>query len=321
MLNVGRMKFNKQFSAFLETQHNLLPGVSHVEFKRLKKLLKHNPHNASSSSSSTGCPECDQIFFPLLMKEVADVLGYFNARVQRLLEIHLASGFHKYVLRLKYRSSFGNHSEMISEGQKLASYVSMNALAIRKILKKYDKVHLSKNGQAFRSQLQTRHVELLQSPWLVELIAFHLNLKDKALLDTEMSSRCLYDFENPKPTVSFMLSGSIKLDIDLTCSICLDMVFDPVSLSCGHMFCNSCACSAASVSTVEGLKTAAESAKCPLCREESVYQSAVCLIELSTLISTRCKDYWEKRLQMERADRLEQARKHWDEQCRAALGL
>eukprot|EP00250_Pteridium_aquilinum_P008255 c17806_g1_i1 orf=440-1387(-) len=315
------MKFNKQFSAFVATQHNLLPGVSHVQFKRLKKLLKHCPHHHSSSSLAKCCPECDQIFFPLLMKEVADVLGCFNARVQRLLEIHLASGFRKYVLRLKYRSSFGDGSEMISEGQNLASYVSMNALAIQKILKKYDKVHVSKNGQAFKSRLQTMHVELLQSPWLVELIAFHLNLKEKALSDTEMSSRCSFDLKNSKPTVSFILSASIKLEIDLTCSICLDMVFDPVALRCGHMFCNSCACSAASVPTVEGLKTAAESAKCPLCREEKVYQSAVHLIELSTLISTRCQDYWEQRLQMERADRLEQARKHWDQQCRAALGL
>lgn len=314
------MKFNKEYSAFLETQRNLLPGVSHVEFKRLKKLLKHCPHQAPSSSSSSSnrshCPECDQGFFPLLTKDVADVLGFFNARVQHLLEMHLASGFQKYVLWLKYRSSFGNRSEMILEGQKLAQYVSMNALAIRKILKKYDKVHFSKNGQAFRSQLQTRHVELLQSPWLVELIAFHLNLKDKALLDTEMSSRCMYDFENSKPTISYMLSSSVKLDIDLTCSICLDMVFDPVSLRCGHIFCNSCACSAASVSTVEGLEKSAESAKCPLCREGRVFGSPVRLIELSTLISARCKDFWEKRLQSERVDRLEQSKRHWDEQCR-----
>lgn len=322
------MKFNKQFSAYVETQHNLLPGVSHVEFKRLKKLLKHCPlHDPpgfvdpSLSSSDNFCPECDQIFFPLLMKEVADVLGCFNARVQHLLKIHLASGFHKYMLRLKYRSSFGNHSEMISEGQKLASYVSMNALAIQKILKKYDKVHFSKNGQAFKSRLQTMHVELLQSPWLVELIAFHLNLKDNTPLNSDISSRCLYDFESSKPTVSFMFSGSIKLEIDLTCSICLDMVFDPVSLRCGHVFCNGCACSAASVATVEGLKSADESSKCPLCRQERVYRGAVHLIELSTLISTRCQDYWEERLQMERKERLEQAKKHWDQQCRGVLGL
>lgn len=46
-----------------------------------------------------------------------------------------------------------------------------------------------------------------------------------------------------------------------------DTVFDPVSLTCGHIFCYICACSAASVSIVDGLKAAEPKEKCPLCRE------------------------------------------------------
>lgn len=46
-----------------------------------------------------------------------------------------------------------------------------------------------------------------------------------------------------------------------------ETVFDPVSLTCGHIFCYMCACSAASVSIVDGLKTADPKEKCPLCRE------------------------------------------------------
>lgn len=48
-----------------------------------------------------------------------------------------------------------------------------------------------------------------------------------------------------------------------------DIVFDPVSLTCGHIFCYMCACSAASVTIVDGLKSANQKAKCPLCREVS----------------------------------------------------
>lgn len=48
-----------------------------------------------------------------------------------------------------------------------------------------------------------------------------------------------------------------------------DTVFDPVSLTCGHIFCYSCACSAASASIVDGLKAADPKEKCPLCREVS----------------------------------------------------
>jgi E3 ubiquitin-protein ligase BAH len=32
---------------------------------------------------------------------------------------------------------------MIQEGQTLVNYASVNAIAVRKILKKYDKVHIS----------------------------------------------------------------------------------------------------------------------------------------------------------------------------------
>jgi hypothetical protein len=46
-----------------------------------------------------------------------------------------------------------------------------------------------------------------------------------------------------------------------------DMLFDPVALGCGHLFCNSCACSAASVAPFLGAKAARRSAQCPLCRQ------------------------------------------------------
>ena len=82
-------------------------------------------------------------------------------------------------------------------------------------------VHDSTTGQIFKSQLQTKHVELLQSPWLVELIAFHLNLIDNMKSDSEIASRCVCDFEGPRPTLSFLLSDAIKLEVALTCSVCL----------------------------------------------------------------------------------------------------
>eukprot|EP00250_Pteridium_aquilinum_P001846 c12053_g2_i1 orf=56-778(+) len=240
------MKFNKQFAAYVEMQRSTVPGLSYVEFKRLKKLLKHcSLHNSSSPPSHQfpqcppSCAVCDQTFFPLLMKEVEEVMGCFNERVRRLLQMHLASGVHKYMLRLRYGPHARNHQHMIHEGQKLVSYVHMNALAIRKILKKYDKVHLSRRGRAFRSRLQTLHAELLQSPWLVQLIALHLNLKGNDCASSEILAKCAYNFENSKPTISCTLPDSLTVEIDLTCSICLEMVFDPVSLGCGHIFCNS----------------------------------------------------------------------------------
>lgn len=44
-------------------------------------------------------------------------------------------------------------------------------------------------------------------------------------------------------------------------------MFDPVALTCGHIFCYMCACNAASVTIVDGLQSASPKEKCPLCRE------------------------------------------------------
>ncbi|GAV91224.1 zf-C3HC4_2 domain-containing protein [Cephalotus follicularis] len=67
--------------------------------------------------------------------------------------------------------------------------------------------------------------------------------------------------------MSLMLPSSIKLEYDLTCAICLEAVFNPYALSCGHLFCKLCACSPASVMILEGLKAASLGSKCPVCRE------------------------------------------------------
>ncbi|KAM4071966.1 hypothetical protein ACJW30_11G098800 [Castanea mollissima] len=109
----------------------------------------------------------------------------------------------------------------------------------------------------------------------------------------------------------------IKLDIDLTCSICLETVFDPVSLTCGHIFCYMCACSAVSVTIINGLKAAEAKGKCPLCREVGVFDGVVHLDELNILLSQSCHEYWEQRHQRERVERIQQAKQYWENQCLA----
>ena len=85
-------------------------------------------------------------------------------------------------------------------------------------------IHYSKQGQLFKSQVQSMHKEILQSPWLCELMAFHINLRE-----TKVKSRkahalfdgCSLTFKDGKPSLTCELFDSIKVDIDLTCSICL----------------------------------------------------------------------------------------------------
>lgn len=73
------------------------------------------------------------------MKEVSDIALCFSLRVRHLLHLHVATGMQRYLLWL--RQCFMNDQQaMVEKGQMLIEYVTMNAIAIRKILKKYDKV-------------------------------------------------------------------------------------------------------------------------------------------------------------------------------------
>ncbi|GJR81084.1 probable E3 ubiquitin-protein ligase BAH1-like protein 1 [Tanacetum coccineum] len=337
------MKFCKKYQEYMQTQdQKKLPAVG---FKNLKKILKrcrtdtmlsqdshrsqssslplHESPHAISAVCPHHCPVCDGTFFPSLLKEMSAVVGCFNKRARKLLEIHLATGFRKYYVWCKDKLQ-RNHGALVKEGKDLVAYAIINAIAMRKILKKYDKVHYSKHGQAFRSQVQSMHMEILQSPWLCELIAFHINLRETNINTkkaSELFEGCSLVFNDGKPSLSCELSDTFKLEIDLTCSICLDTVFDSVSLTCGHIFCYMCACKSGSVTIVDGLKAARHTSKCPLCREAGVYGGALHLDELNILLSRSCPKYWEERLQNERVERIRQAKEHWESQSRAFLGI
>ncbi|GMH25961.1 hypothetical protein Nepgr_027804 [Nepenthes gracilis] len=325
------MKFCKTYQEYMQGQERELPGI---DFKNLKRILKKcridlhsnnisNDEARTSSNCPHQCPVCDGSFFPSLLVEMSAVVGCFNDRAQKLLDVHLATGFKKYIMWCKGKLD-KDHVALIREGQDLVSYATINAIAVRKILKKYDKIHYSKQGQKFKSQARKMHIEILQSPWLCEIMAFHINLREKDIKKREapaLFDGCSLAFTDGKPTLTCELFDSVKVDIDLMCSICLDTVFDPVALSCGHVFCYMCACSAASVTIVDGLKVAASKERCPLCREAGVYLGAVHLEELTILLSRRCPKYWEQRLQIERAERVRQAKEHWEKQCRAFMGV
>lgn len=68
------------------------------------------------------------------------------------------------------------------------------------------------------------HIEILQSPWLCELMAFHINLREtktKKRDAPDFFDGCSLEFNDGKPSLSFELLDSVKIDIDLTCPICL----------------------------------------------------------------------------------------------------
>ncbi|RYR55533.1 hypothetical protein Ahy_A06g030729 isoform A [Arachis hypogaea] len=351
------MKFGCLFTEYLQEERELLDEkCAHIEYVRLKKVLKScqtcKPLHSSSSSSSPSlvsdlpnhqlcqcqsCPVCDQKFFSELMKEASDIVGFFGSRVKHLLDLHVASGMQRYVLRL--RQCFKNDRQALAqEGRILIEYIAMNAIAMRKILKKYDKVHSSVNGKNFKSKMHTEHIELLHTPWLIELGAFYLNSSGRDCCELNgVYGHFKCDLNVSDAVMTLILPDSIKLEYNLTCAICLDLVFNPYALGCGHIFCKSCACSAASVMMFQGLKAASPESKCPICREDGVYPKKVRMLELGLLMKRRYQsvswshfisyvniaititrkfprynDYWKERLLSERNNMVKQSKEYWN---------
>ncbi|KAH7554204.1 hypothetical protein ACOSP7_028703 [Xanthoceras sorbifolium] len=333
------MKFGETFMEYLHgEQEKFLDKCSHVEYKQLKKVLRkcrtckslpdsykteqqgdNEEETDSSKLCPQSCPVCDQIFFSELMKEASGIAGCFSSRARNLQRLHVATGMQRFLLSL--RRCFKDEQAMKDEGSMLIDYITMNEIAIRKILKKYDKVHCSVNGNNFKSKMKAEHIELLRSPWLIELGAFLLNFNRLDGGEFRESSGHSCDFNASQSVMTLTLANSIKLEYDLTCAICLDTVYNPYALSCGHLFCKSCACSAASIMIFEGIRTASPDSKCPVCREAGVYANAIHMLELDLLLKKSLKEYWKERTVAERAEKVKQSKEYWDLQTKYAIGL
>jgi hypothetical protein len=79
----------------------------------------------------------------------------------------------------------------------------------------------SKQGQAFRTEARNLQIEILESPWLHELMAFYINLRRSDNVAMELLGELSLTFDEDKPTLSCGVFDSLRIDIDLTCSICL----------------------------------------------------------------------------------------------------
>lgn len=88
---------------------------------------------------------------------------------------------------------------------------------------------------------------------------------------------------------------------DFKCPICLELMYRPVGLSCGHKFCRQCALDAAGFGKVFGafrniISYIPARVTCPECRQAKAYKGAVSLKELGFLIRDRYpKEYAERR--------------------------
>nr|KAJ0192037.1 hypothetical protein LSAT_V11C800452610 [Lactuca sativa] len=148
---------------------------------------------------------CDRMFFSKIMKENSDIMGCISSRVRHLVQLHCKIA-------------------LVLEGQMLIKYVIMNAIALRKILKKYDKVHNFVSGVNFRSNLQAEHLEILQSTWFIELVASYMNFSESnEMICCELCSyfSCDLSVIISKLVLKLVLPDYVALEYSLTCVVCL----------------------------------------------------------------------------------------------------
>lgn len=94
--------------------------------------------------------------------------------------------------------------------------------------------------------------------------------------------------------------GTFK-EQELTCPICLDIMYKPVGLACGHKFCKHCCLEACGFGKCHGtfaniITYIPSFTTCPQCRQPNAYQSALSLRELGVFIQKKYPELWaEKR--------------------------
>ncbi|KAG6401640.1 hypothetical protein SASPL_138504 [Salvia splendens] len=304
------MKFGEKFSVYLETnQERFVKNFRHVEYKRLKKVLKR-------------CRSCRAINDSPSVDDNGDEAAFSHNKADLIV-------IHKLELLEKIKWRVANVQDLINEvlviidrwntpfcDQKFFSELMKEATDIAGCFS--SRIHSSANGSKFKSKLRAEHTEILQSPWLMELGAFCKNFNERRGDTGGLHNPFLFDLTASAPTITLILPDNVKLEYQS--NLCNLLVFNPYALSYGHIFCKSCACSAASVMVFQGLKAANSESKCPVCREVGVYTKAVHMMELDLLLKKECKEYWKERLVTERADMVKQTKVYWETQTEYMIG-
>ena len=255
--------------------------------------------------------------------------------------------------------------EAVRSARKVRLYAKANATAVRKILKKIEKVRpelaprcmeesrvmhaglgrdpvheetvpttsnsttIGGGGGAVPKSKPCEQCMFMYSPLLVDLWA----LEERSVIElSEVDADAAGDVgdvlalerldEAPDGGTSFrelrelprassdVAETAAKLDEQLQCAICLDVVHNAFCLACGHYACMACLAQTAKLGVGHPFAEARDSAKCPQCRRPGVFKGAKPLPQLDLLVRERIGEVAykrRKRLADEQLDRLREA--------------
>ncbi|CAD7703994.1 unnamed protein product [Ostreobium quekettii] len=171
-----------------------------------------------------------------------------------------------------------------------------NAVAVRLLTEEHHKLHANERGQEYLRGLwqdKSGKASFLHSPLLAELAAVELAWAANKSCTTPHERLCNSSRDG------------VSRNSDFQCPICLDTLFRPLALGCGHVFCQSCLFDAFGCGRRLGtagnmLSCIPASARCPECRSDNVAAGAKHLKVLSTTLQQRFPEYWQTREQEEK---------------------
>mmetsp|Transcript_17357 Transcript_17357/g.42097 ORF Transcript_17357/g.42097 Transcript_17357/m.42097 type:complete len:546 (+) Transcript_17357:73-1710(+) len=278
------MKFGKRIQGI--AQENKRLGAYFVDYKMLKKFLKRIPqekeNNEDEGSDEEEGNDAQERFMLALESEVAKVESFFrSALAEKLSDFRsLCKRVNKLHLNEKVTDEFLGFEQLIAllDGSKEAellkdfvafseevdavrSFVMTNAQAAVKITKKHDKLT---KGLRLREQ----YVSVLHRCTFYNSRDFGALIADIEVLATQLIEK---------------LTGRQPSADDFQCPICMHVLRNPLVLSCGHRFCNSCI----------SVATYFKQHNCPVCRKDIVMDFQNLRVE--SLLSRFVRDLHEQK--------------------------
>lgn len=169
---------------------------------------------------------------PLLLRNSEQIKSNLSVFVDRVQKSHILETLDK----KKSVAAYNEFLEVNARLLKVLQFQAINATALRKILKKFDKqTSLNVSGK-FPDLISQDHIFMTGSS-LAQTICFVMQHKILTLIP--------------------------QID-DYTCPICTSIAFKPIRLDCGHLFCVRC---------LVKMKQRGKS-DCPLCRAQNAIESA-----------------------------------------------
>ncbi|KAK9805249.1 hypothetical protein WJX72_008655 [[Myrmecia] bisecta] len=272
-----------------------------LRYKQLKKAIKKHAGEVAAALALHTSQPLDDWFFDILDGELKLIDRQFETSARHLIKCFdkgqplLLCCLPLPSARLKARSP----EELAEQAHWCQEYAQINAVGLRKIVKKHDKLYGNKRGQRFLQACWTAanrgRATFLHSPLLTELKAL------EAMLE---------------PAPPHCADEAFK------CPICLDLLYKPLGLTCGHVFCTPCVFGAAGMRNALGttfaiLQHIKRDVGCPECRKTGVFTNAVRLKRAGQLIQKRWPAEVAKRAEEENA-RLADMRRRLQEQQAAA---